>query len=664
MFDRANSFLPVTATDLAKSLDILEERLFQLPVSMITKDPMTVSSALLDHLAWENSVDVWDTEWSDDIKRDVVAMSAEVHRFKGTPYALKLALSVFKVDCELLEWWQADGVAQGLPRGSFQLTAYARQSLFQDTHNRMDERMLRAMSALVQRVVPVSRKMYFRYGERFDVGVQQYSGQLSQRVNHGASLPIGRPALRAFSAGFSSGVSERSVSRLTHEFDGKTLVRSVAASIVAATLSTMTSISEHVFARRGAVGDVPLGDVSGSNLRALIMNVEQLAAFSWSPIAAGIGGARADYPLEIAVGEARQGPPYSSVKTSGFTVGQDISIETFLSAAANPDSVLYGIDLYQTAPSGRAYYGAVCSNFLSFGFGWPYSPTTSILSRDWRDWGFKEQITDFDFSDIEVGDVVVTDGGGHIELIVEKTHLGLTAFDQTFDGPDRQTWHRDDFMEYAGRRGYKLLKFDFGNADIQYSPNQFSPIRNEFSDFKKPDQILLLQRGVRSNYNPGETVRFNVLRPGTSTVVVQRDGVTVDRIQTAGSEIVSRTYLHEGDYVAFCEAAPDFRSDAQAFKIASVRGVASKKVVSSGSPVTVQFSSVNCRPVNLLVETISNNSISRGILRELTDDEIAQGSVTFHHDVAGKFNIRIRAVNEFGAVFSPNNAQTALNILQ
>lgn len=154
MFDRDQSLLPNTATDLAKALDILEERLFALPVGMITKDPMTVPEALLDHLAWENSVDVWDVDWPEDIKRDVVAMSAEVHRFKGTPHAIKRALEALNVRTELLEWWQNGSDAE---RGTFSVTAYAGRALYSDEEVFINEKMVRAIIAVIERVAPVSR---------------------------------------------------------------------------------------------------------------------------------------------------------------------------------------------------------------------------------------------------------------------------------------------------------------------------------------------------------------------------------------------------------------------------------------------------------------------------------------------------------------------------
>lgn len=154
MFDRSQSLLPNTATGLARALDILEERLFALPVEMISKDPMSVSESLLDHLAWENSVDVWDIDWPEDIKRDVIAISAEVHRFKGTPFAIKRALEAFDVRTDLLEWWQDE---PGTQSGTFKVTAYAGRALYSDEEVFINAKMVRAIVTVVERVAPVSR---------------------------------------------------------------------------------------------------------------------------------------------------------------------------------------------------------------------------------------------------------------------------------------------------------------------------------------------------------------------------------------------------------------------------------------------------------------------------------------------------------------------------
>ncbi len=163
MFDVRKSLLPKTATPLAKAMDILEERLFSLPVQMITKDPWLVDVGLLDHLAWENSVDAWDSAWPENIKRTVIAVSAEVHRYKGTPHGIRTALKSFGVDVELVEWFEPDG--SGIP-GTFKARAFVTDPLDGADELIVTAPVVSAMKSMLNSVSPVSRGWSLELGMR------------------------------------------------------------------------------------------------------------------------------------------------------------------------------------------------------------------------------------------------------------------------------------------------------------------------------------------------------------------------------------------------------------------------------------------------------------------------------------------------------------------
>lgn len=174
--------LPPTATPLAKALDILEERLFGLPVEMISKDPATADVGLLDHLAWEHSVDVWDMDWPEGVKRDVIAIAAEVHRHKGTPFAIKRALEAFDVRTELLEWFD-DPNGEG--PGTFKVTAYAGRALYSDEEVFINAKMVYAIRSVVQRAAPVSRGFIMAVGAKLRL-------QPARMAVHAASIGFTR----------------------------------------------------------------------------------------------------------------------------------------------------------------------------------------------------------------------------------------------------------------------------------------------------------------------------------------------------------------------------------------------------------------------------------------------------------------------------------------
>lgn len=206
MSDLEKTLLPQTATPLAKALDILEDRLFALPVGMITKDPFEVDAALLDHLAWEHSVDVWDVDWPEITKRNVIAASAEVHRFKGTPHAIRAALGAFGVDADILEWWQPGGIAAGFEAGSFRVTAFVMTPLYGENENILNTRMLDAMTAVVHRAAPVSRKLLLRLGERFRTDAFMRTAAAITTVHREEIDPGPRPAMSDVAAHARSGV--------------------------------------------------------------------------------------------------------------------------------------------------------------------------------------------------------------------------------------------------------------------------------------------------------------------------------------------------------------------------------------------------------------------------------------------------------------------------
>lgn len=73
----------------------------------------------LKYLAWEFSVDDWNSAWDIRIKRQQIRESMVVHRHKGTVGAIKRIIGAFGGNAVLREWWQM--VPKG-PRGTFKIT--------------------------------------------------------------------------------------------------------------------------------------------------------------------------------------------------------------------------------------------------------------------------------------------------------------------------------------------------------------------------------------------------------------------------------------------------------------------------------------------------------------------------------------------------------------
>ncbi|WP_068305286.1 phage tail protein I [Pararhodobacter sp. CCB-MM2] len=180
MSEGQGTFLPPTSSSLAKAMDLVEARLLALPVDLLTKDPGRVHVGLLDHLAWETSVDVWDPSWPEAVKRRVIAASAEVHRYKGTPYAIKAVLASLDLDGGVIEWWQDGG--SGIP-GTFAVQADIARS--GEILPAFGPKMLRLLVDLVRGAAPMSR--FFEVNLHY---AQQAGLPLACVVSMGARLSV------------------------------------------------------------------------------------------------------------------------------------------------------------------------------------------------------------------------------------------------------------------------------------------------------------------------------------------------------------------------------------------------------------------------------------------------------------------------------------------
>lgn len=77
-------------------------------------------------LAWSLSVDYWNSNWPEHIKRQVIKLAPELHRIKGTQAAIVKALASLNVDADYAEWWQQQPKAM---RGTFEITALLKDNL-------------------------------------------------------------------------------------------------------------------------------------------------------------------------------------------------------------------------------------------------------------------------------------------------------------------------------------------------------------------------------------------------------------------------------------------------------------------------------------------------------------------------------------------------------
>lgn len=142
-----NSLLPPNASQLERDIEKLFTNSLALPVQIKDLwDPFRCPLPLLPWLAWANSVDQWEDSWPEHIKRQVVADAFEVHRYKGTPFAVQHALNSLGIKTNIKEWWETGG--SGTP-GTMSVLAMLNDNISAEEDGLITASMLKMVTAAI-----------------------------------------------------------------------------------------------------------------------------------------------------------------------------------------------------------------------------------------------------------------------------------------------------------------------------------------------------------------------------------------------------------------------------------------------------------------------------------------------------------------------------------
>lgn len=106
-----SDLLPYNATEEERALAETIARISDVPVIVREVwNPDTCPSHVLPWLAWAFSVDDWDTNWTDEQKRQVIKQSVYSQRIKGTIGAVTRQLAALGYEIQILEWFQQEPI--------------------------------------------------------------------------------------------------------------------------------------------------------------------------------------------------------------------------------------------------------------------------------------------------------------------------------------------------------------------------------------------------------------------------------------------------------------------------------------------------------------------------------------------------------------------------
>ena len=112
------TLLPPNSTLLEQNLAEVCKDAFKQSSIRVIKNIDEVPAQFLPFIAYQKSVDYWDDNWQDVLKRQVIKSSKDQHKIKGTAAAVKRALEPFGYEVKLIEWFQ---IEPNLTPGTFNL---------------------------------------------------------------------------------------------------------------------------------------------------------------------------------------------------------------------------------------------------------------------------------------------------------------------------------------------------------------------------------------------------------------------------------------------------------------------------------------------------------------------------------------------------------------
>lgn len=287
----------------------------------------------------------------------------------------------------------------------------------------------------------------------------------------------------------------------------------------------------------------------------VLLRAQQLLKLRWTPV----GSYPVIYPAGV-IGEPtlkgffkayrpQTGAGYSAV---GYTnekyVGVNVSIHTYMTAMANPRSVLYTQNRHGRGRLSAAFYGTVCSEFASFVLGLPFHIDCSQFSV---------------MEDMEHIDAARLENLQLCDLLNEpKTHTAvITGIDRNEDGKvvsitvtestlpkvTETVFLPEEFIRYWLENGYEVLRYKKIHT-VTYVPNPWVHLEGDPElPTPVPNPILLPDYGDMANYRLGENVTLSMFDPKYTEILLFLDG-----------EAISTLAVDENADAAFCPKFPGY----------------------------------------------------------------------------------------------------------
>lgn len=243
---------------------------------------------------------------------------------------------------------------------------------------------------------------------------------------------------------------------------------------------------------------------------------------------------------------------YSSVTELSTFVGEEVSFHTFMTAMHNPKSKLYTVDISKPpyhSKNGKAYYGTVCSTFVSYALGlYP-----RYFANDFPLLDFMEEVDITNPDIIEVADVLWKNG--HVAMITDVVRdnegklLKIEISESAGKGCRRYYRNREKLVSLLGSTYKKILRYKELYKNLQYTPlPQFVAVLDEEPVSFQYNDDLCVDKGDKSCYLESEEVVVNVMH-SYDYMEVYKDNELYETVRTDSGDVILSN-LPYGDYKA------------------------------------------------------------------------------------------------------------------
>ncbi len=301
---------------------------------------------------------------------------------------------------------------------------------------------------------------------------------------------------------------------------------------------------------------------------AVIKRARMMADFTWTPVAT-IPTRKSSVLSVFEPGKEYTGIIYSSNAVNSKPIGHYTSFETYLTALANPDSVMYTKTL-SSQMTADAYYGMVCNEFVRYCLG---IKERYDVNNFFSIPGMKvvKEKGEYTVDEIKLCDILIYytgPGKGHVTIVTDilKDEEGNVAKIEVSESTPplarRISYTPEEF--YKKWEKYRLGRYEYLENVPLFDEEEWKLLYE--SDLATRLPKVAVNFGNKANYPYGEETLISVFDEGENVVQVYKDGELLSETKTSGRARFAQIYgkgryqvklKDSEEYVEFCVCKPE-----------------------------------------------------------------------------------------------------------